>query len=298
MLVIGRDLVGRVFWPPTFGEKCGRAISAMSVLTLIRHGFSYGFGTTLLLVLEYYNKVVAATIGRLHPIVAEWLAGLSSYWGWHVVLYPHWRHIFILMGIYFFRDAGTDFGAGIPVTGVFRLLLGFTIAFVCAVSVGTIPLSNGSLLSPFLIAAIPVLGTYAYDVIDSIWGSTFLRERWALLHHRPKLTWWNDFRDDLISDTRRTVIGLVLLIAILQVPIIQHAVSPGLSALAVLVVLFVFYWLWLGASYVSETRNEGEPWLNAFWRSGEAKLGAAMFGVFLWGGAFIVINTGLSLIGL
>lgn len=295
---IGWDAFRFSLWPSSFGGKAGRIIGAIGVIVLISHAFDVGFGPTFMSLEEYYSHLLNVTLGRAEPFLRTGLVELKRMIGWHLTLYPHWKYIFVLMEIYFFRDAGTDYVSKLWATGTFRLIWGATVASVSAVAIGVIPLSHGERAADYLIGGIPILGAFAYDVGDSLWGSTFLRTRWAVAHHIEKLAWWADFREDILSDAGRTLIGLGLLWLGLQIPFVQRLGSPGLAVLACLIVLLALYWIWLGASYVKETREEGESWSNAFWRSGEVELGVAMLGVFSWGGMLIVTNEGLSLFGL
>ena len=83
------------------------------------------------------------------------------------------------------------------------------------------------------------------------------------------------------------LLGVLLAVA-LQVPAVQKLRVPGLVLLASLVFIQALNFLRMGLSDAQRIHQPDEPWRSAYWRTGVAKLGAAMLGVFLWVGVILI----------
>jgi len=284
------------FWPRSLFASLGLMLSAMSVLKLLEHGFAYGFGPTFTLALSYYENLVHALIGSwAEPIVKSWLAELKTYVG-DLKLYPHWKHIFVLMNFYFVRDAQTA-NLGWP-TVIFTLIWGFVVATVSSIAAGTVLTTAVDVTANFAVAAIPITGMFVYDLIYMMWAATLLREQQAQEYHEATPTWCADMAAGLPWLVGRTVAAFALLWFGLQLPLVQQSQSPGLLMLALLVFALGLYWLGEAALGTNQLRNKEESWLSAYRRNGIASLGAAILAVFFWAALFIAANAGLRFYGL
>src|SRR5262245_15945451 len=105
-------------------------LGMLSIVTLIRHGFNYGFGPALHLVLEYYEKIMGVLFGWAEPYITARLAALRDLMGWELVLYPHWKHIFLLMMIYFSARLRSAWSVGERLIAPFMWAFGFVLASV------------------------------------------------------------------------------------------------------------------------------------------------------------------------
>jgi hypothetical protein len=70
-------------------------------MALVRHGFNYGFSPTLQLMLDAYENTTRFFLGWTEPYIRGLITGLRNFVGWDLTLYPHWKHIFLLMMLYF-----------------------------------------------------------------------------------------------------------------------------------------------------------------------------------------------------
>lgn len=288
------EAVSEFLWPSGVLAKLGRALGALSALALINHVFSDGSGPVYRLLLDYYDKLVSALIGWAKPWVESGLAHV----GWRAALYPHWKHIVVFMGIYFWRNAFISYRAGDRFVGGFEMGWGLTIAMAASIAAGGVPLVSADVAANFLIAAAPITGVFVYESGDIAWRAIFYRERAARIYHRPIPTWWGYFAGGVRGSFKRTCMGIILLWGGLHLPVIQRLAAPGLAMLAILVVIQALNFLWMGVPDVDRLRAPGESWGAAYWRSGVAKLGAAMLSVFFWLGVLLLTNAGLSLYGL
>lgn len=288
------ESIKQFVWPTGLEGKIGRFLGACSAIAVFRYAFNSGLGSAFQLLLEYYDRVVDLALGWAKPYIES---GLLSV-GWNVSLYPQWKHILVLMCIYFLRNSLVSYRAKDRGIGHFELVWGVTVALVASIAAGTIPLTSEDRIAQFLIAAIPVGGIWAYEIGDVVWRATFYRERAARIYHRPIPTWWAYFEGGLRGTTVRTLIGVVLLAAGLQVPAVQKLRVPGLVLLASLVFIQALNFLRMGLSDARRIQRPDESWQSAYWRTGVAKVGAAMFGVFFWVGVILISSAGLKFFGL
>jgi hypothetical protein len=292
------EAIRQIFWPDGFSNKIGRVLSGLSLLGLLTHGLKRGLGPVFAILLAYYENLLGTLFGWAEPFINTCLDQIQAYIGWPLVLYPHWKHIFVLLGIYFFRELGLSARRNGAATAISQFIRGLLVALAASASSGVIPPTGSDQVANFLIAAIPVLGAVIYAVIGNIWDATFLRQGWAKERHEPIPTWWAYFRHQVWRIISRSIVGLLLLWVGLQVSAIRELPSPGLAMLAALVIMFGFYWLVDGAIDSAHLRQEGESRWAAYLRSSRVQLGIAILSSFFWIGIFLLMNAGLSLFGL
>jgi hypothetical protein len=276
----------------------GVVLGALSVVKLVQHGLHYGLGPTLQIVVDYYEHFTRVMLGWAEPYIREQLVSLSGLLSWTPHLHPHWKHIFVLMGLYFFRAAGNAFRAGYRGTALFRTLWGLAIAAVASVGAGTVPIAQDDIWANALVAAVPIVGVTVHDIGYAAWSATTYRRKRAGLFSIPIPTWWSYFVTGMLYAMGRGVIGLAVLWIGLQMPTIQRLPSPGLTMLGVLIVGLGGYWLSLAGFQVTKIRREHETLLAALNRLAAWRHGTAILATFLGAGLFFTLNAGLGLVGL
>jgi len=258
--------------------------------------------------MDWYDALIKILLGWLEPYInaaLDWIAVLIN---WDLQLYPHWKHVFVLLGLYFFTKALTSFRAGAFGSGIFQLMLGLTVALTTAVAAGTISLSadagsDNAALSQFFLASTPLAGYFIFQFTQNIWGATFTRQ-WNARNNRVEPSSWFAF---FVNTTTRTIrlslAGLMVVGIGSLMPFIQALPGPGLALFGGLIVLLAAWNLWFG---VVRTRNdrarsnlgEIETWSQTYWRQGDPNVGAAMVGVIIWAINLAATNAGLGLVGL
>jgi len=289
------DVIRQVLWPSGFLAKLGRAVAALSVLALTNLAFDAGLGSVYQTLLRYYENLVGALVGWSQP----WLEASLRYLGWTLHLHLHWKHIVVLLGIYFWRNASISYAAGDRAIGIFEFAWGLIVALSAGVLAGTIPLEPGNILENVLIGSIPVVGVFVYEIGDVTRRSTSAyRQRAARIHMRPVPTWWQFVSGGLRGSLRRTSFGILMLLAGCALLQVMQIPTPGLVMLAVLAIVQAITFLAMGVRDVRSIRKDGESWSSAYRRSGVAKVGAAMLSVFAYLGFYLITNAGLSFYGL
>lgn len=291
-------IIRDVIWPKGIFSKLGRILGALSAITLIQYGFNYGFATTVLLIVEYYDNLVHALLGWAEPYLVLLLAWININFDWTLKLFDHWRHIFVLLGIYFFRSAAVNYSYGYRSAAVFGFAIGFIIALATSVAAGSIPMLETTTRLTSIGAVIPIVGIFLFDVLKQLWNATFIRAQVAKVYENDKLTWWEFFRPNLYLVITQMLGSLIVVWVILRIPWVQELRSPTLFSIGILIVLLAFYRVGIGANEVRGLRKKGESWFYTFNRTASAGIATAMFGLFFWLGLFLFTSAGLRFYGL
>lgn len=253
--VMGR-IIKEVVWPQGIFSKLGRVVGALSALALIQYGFEFGFAATVRVLMAYYDNLVSALLGWTQPYVVRLLVWVNAYFDWNLQLFPHWKHIFVLLSIYFFRSAAVNYSYGYPATATFGLIWGVIVALASSVAAGVVPFIGADKLSSLMVASIPIAGIFVFDLLKQVWNATFIRTRAAMIYQREKWTWWEFFRPNLYLVICQTLASFVLVWAVVQIPWVQGLSSPSLIALGLLIVALACYRIGIGAYEVKELRKE------------------------------------------
>lgn len=269
----------------------GALLGTLSVVKLAQHAFEAGLGPALRIVAGYYENLVRALLGWAEPCIKEQLARMGEYLGWNLHLYPHWRHIFVLLGIYVFRDVASAFGFPYRGTAYFRLVFGPPLALAASIGAGSVPPQSGVWWN-FFEAALPILALALYELGYWAWAATTFRKTHARLRRMVVPTWWAYFRTGLYYASRNTAVAMILLLAGLQIPFVGALPDPGLAMLGFLIVLYAAHMILVAVREVktlSAARlRQVDSWL----------LGSAIISTFLGAGLFFILNAGLGLVGL
>lgn len=291
-----------LLWPKRTLSKFGRLLGALSIFTILKEGFDYRVSETFARISEYYDRLVTTLIGWASPYLEGISTGLGEVFSAQptLTLYPHWKHIFILLGIYFFRNAANNTQHERLASRVFKQALSGLFALVFSAATGLISLDAQDMSAQFQIAAIPILGAWLYDIVYLAWHATFLRKAYANefnFQEQKEQSWTAFFVTRSRNASIRYVIGLLLAVGLLQIPQVQALPGAGLFVLAVLVILLGFYWMGRGMSIRRRMILEGRapetlPALPSI------NLSSEMLGVFAYLLIILLINAGLIAYGL
>lgn len=247
-------------------------LGTLSAAKLIEHAYHLGFGPTLQIVLDYFERLAAVVFSPSEPLIKEALANLRDLIGWDAQLYPHWKHIFVLMMIYFTARFRAFWSIGEYASAILLLIVGLVVAIAASVAAGTVPIIPGAdkvVMSNMLMAVYPVAGAMIFDLAEITRASISRHEVMAARLDRPDLT-----RSECFFFLARKVAirfafaSLLLLIGTQasSVPILRDMPSPGITILGLLIVNLSFYWLYQGAQSALRTmRYENiDPTLRNF----------------------------------
>ena len=285
-------LIKELIWPDGTYAKLKRLLGAFSLYKVLQIALGSGVVGALAFLFDYYEHVLSIIAGPIEPYITEALTALGKYYRLSLHLEPHWKHIFVLLGIYFFREVSIgarSYGIGYA---FFNLSWGALVALIFSVLAGTIPSEQASQITIFLVGAFPVLGAAAYAMGGFLYDATFIREDWARKRNLPTPTWGRHIKWGFARVARRTVVGLVLLWIGAQIGPIRQLPQPGLALFALLIFVLACYWLVDGAREANRIRKPGDSWVEAYLSSDFTRLGLEMLGTIFWVFLLLVANAG------
>lgn len=229
----------------------GIIAGVFSLTILAWKGFHFSFGPFLLGVLEFYENEASAFFNLFEPFIEEQLEHLRALFNWDLHLYPHWKHAFVLVWLYFGTFARADWAVGARSMAAIEFVWGGLIAFVSGVLSGTVALDGTA--SNMLMAFWPIAGVVVFRLGTSALGVTFYRSK--------DYTWLGDFWQFSLRGAVRYALvgGLALLVGTQadKIPFVQVLPNPGLALLFALTVAVALEALWIGASEQAGPGNTG-----------------------------------------
>lgn len=262
--------------------------AAISLIALYQHYIQVGLDPLLSLLVDEYEKALNFLLGWAAPLIEQ----IARRLGWDITLYSHWRHILVLLGLYFFSGASIEkeeHKLGRPSSWQFRLILGIIIAVLTSVLLGAISVTTADVSRNFLIALVAFSATAMNDLLLRAYrGWRTLRYETTERVKGDLPTRWKYFSDAAIPIVTRTFVGLV--IAFPAILIVRHTTAPGVVILMLFVLYLALNQIYVGARELGKLRNEGEAWQSAASRSRGILIGTNMLWVFVVAIAALTIS--------
>ena len=133
-------------WPY---RALGTMVAAISLIELVSVGLHVGWTKPFQAALNYYDALLHFFTGWAEPILRNAIALLDEQLGWHIKLYPQWKHSFVVLTLLFsgWWKVWWDIMDS-KIYGIRAALLGILIALSTGVLCGTIPLDANVSGSP------------------------------------------------------------------------------------------------------------------------------------------------------
>jgi hypothetical protein len=251
----------------------GVVVGALALSALIVHGFGVAVGAPFGGVLDTYELISQAVFGKFEPALEHGLRIAQRHTGRELHLYPHWKHVFLLLWLYFLADLRSAIEQSKFVIAIILFLWGTLVALIASVGAGTVPLDGDApQFAHTVLVAFPVAGVTLHQIA------------WCLLEAIGSRTPGESAATRFIMFLREEVLPIALggLIAVAlcyeapSIPLLAQSSDPGVALLiAALVVLAVFH-LWRGGVYAALDRHPSESWWRTVSRTGSARLATFM----------------------
>lgn len=286
----------KVFWPRSWLTLLGLVLGALSLLRLVEVSFAYQFVPGIAGIIDAYERVLKAVVEIelpwwVGPVIDQLVRWLNEMLGWHLKLFDHWAHVFVLTGVYVFRNIAPAFRNGHIHTGLFNIIWGWLIALGSGIGSGSIDVAAGGPLSNFLVATIPIAGGFIFEAGRGVWGMVFHRQTRAAIYAqpvKPPVVYLGDWMRKVVY---RSGSLTLLVLAGLSLGAFASSPNPGIAMYATTVLLFALILIGEGIwDTRSLKRKDGEGWLEAFGRTYQGGHGLAMLGVFAQAGLVVVAN--------
>lgn len=260
----------------------GFLISLFSTLRLIRLGFTVSFVEPFRVMLDWYQATLELLLGWADPLLKQFLKSMRAWLPIDLPIYPHWKHIFVLMWLYVAGDFKQYWVRGRTISGPVVLLLGGIVSLVASVASATVPLD-----SPSMLPVIFFVGAFAfYEAINALQSATF--------HRRSGESWWQTCRYYLLNFAFVDAAIGAIIVAVGWVLRSFQMPPPNLVLLMAFVIAMALRNVALGASVAQLTRREGGTWTGRYMKSATGRLGVMILKVAAAAVVVVAFNAGLS----
>ena len=167
------EILRELLWSKSLSGKLGRLFGALSLISLMEYAFHFGLSEASKAILTYYGVLLKVMLGWLDPSIRVLVRDIFFTFKIDIHFSELWRHIFIVLWILFARDAGVALADRRPVTAAFRLAVGLAIAVIVSVLASSTYAQVTENIQNVMIASLPVIGIYAYDVILYLYSAAF-----------------------------------------------------------------------------------------------------------------------------
>ncbi len=260
----------------------------MSVVGLYQFYIGVGLDPLLTLLVEEYEKWLNYILGWAAPFIEA----LTRWLGWNITLHAHWRHIFVLLGLYFFAGASVEREEqriGRQSAWIFRLSTGLIIAISTSILLGTVPVTSSDIWPNLMLTLIAFCAVATNDL------SLRAYRAWRMLPYETMqrlkgqpTSRWHYFRNAAIPITLRTIVGVVF--AYLAIHLLRQTIAPGILALISFVLYLALNQIYLGIREVDLLRDGNESWRSAAGRSRGILIGLNMLWVFVVALAILLLS--------
>jgi len=263
------------------------ALGIASGVQMARHGFRIPLNDYLNNVINLYDGALSVVGIIVEPLARSALVKLREWLGVDLHLLPHWRHVLVLLWLYFGSQARAGWAPFLNRwgKGAFDIGWGVACALFGGVAAGTVSLSSPALFFW------PLVATVLYRFGEDMWMATFLfLMKSQSSRTGTRVSWFRFLADSLRRQFRndgwRAVVAIVVGFAFA----IDGSPSPGLIALIVFVAIQAVIYLRIGFTFPLNGEQGGDfvtRFDNPATRNGLnilAVLGGATFVV--WLGAF------------
>ena len=162
-------------------------------------------------------------------------------------------------------------------------------------SISSIPESHYNSLG---IAVMPILSAFFYYSIVNLWRASAERGGPNVPYIYKNQT-WNDYMYRQMQPVWLRLITGVTVATFLLLPIdVRIALAAGVLFLPIYIFGIALHGFALAVRDTNARIRPGESWVKTFWATGNAQLGASIFGVYIWCFVLLAPNAGFQLAGM
>lgn len=227
-----------------------------------------------------YAQMLEATVGTARIVYEPPLAWLSAQTGFDLEVPPIWTHVFVILGVYFFREAAVNLREGHRHSAIFNTVVGAACALGASVAIAALTRAPHPAADTLACLAV-VVAAFVYHQIGTIWDATVNRALLARSRNLATPSWGAHYLNGLRRGGVRALVGSALAIALMQAPFVRALPEPSLLVALMLVLAFALYWLADGVRDARLIRGAGERLEAAWLRSAHTQLGLDMLRPFI-----------------
>jgi hypothetical protein len=264
-------------------------LGLLSLIVLAKQGLLIGIAAPFEQLIQYYQKITDFFLGWADTPIENLIDYLEHMLNRKLHFDRVWKHIFILLWLYFGSDIRINLRSGRYSFGLFSLAWGSVVAIVTSVVTAAFGFSAPQLSMPAI--SVPIIGIIVFDLFRCIWGASFSPPDPTAVF-LPSQLWIDRFiRRTYIYVVPTIIIGcLILFCARTQAgnPLLANSGNPHLIFLIFFFLLIALYWIARGG-WLRITVNQDSDMMN---------VGILMLAVILGALVFLLLNAGLGSVGL
>lgn len=276
----------------------GIILGSLSLFTLARLAVDIGLSAPVAELVKYYNTLVENVFAWTEPVAQQFLLWLTNHFSIQATLAPEWKHILVLMWLYFSADARANLALKRYGFAVFTIVWGVIIGFAGSLATGLTALTSWHFDTLSLV--IPTASIAIFEFGRAIWSAVFRLPSPARAG------------DDM---TRREIFFYLLLrfpvttstLGLLTTLFFSFFVAPknlgdgfneNLAALFVFIIVLTVLFLSRGVMHGLTRRTEAETLFERMSNSGSLRVGLLMVATFAGALFVLATNAGLAQLGL
>lgn len=271
-------------------------LGAMSCVALAVKGFHIDVGPVLNYIVGTEEIILEQVFGDISQLVVKKLHAISAYfhWGWHFNLDPQWKHIFVILWLYFKQDVGQLKGlaaanpqhaSGLNKAALISRISGIAAALLSGFGAGLVGSTSGQYATNLLFGSLPILGFFFYATIMALANALYMRQGIAATYGSTVPSFWTWFLQRVGMGLARSLVGFAVLAIGLRWPVTEN---PAIFLLIIVWVLLALEWLRRGWGQAkARAKRSGSTLIAAMLVTGNINLGLDMLATI--GTAFISI---------
>ena len=259
---------------------------------LARYAFLHrDFVFPLQLMLHYYEQFMRAIFGWAEPLVVTILRPVGQYLSVDLHLMPHWKHVFVLLWLYFGTYARVYWRKGEKLSAAFSILLGGILALMASAISGS--LGGATVAESAAIFFVPILAMIMFEYGISAFNLVFANIMGLGFRAMMKFTFVQFVLPQALISV--AVFG-TLLAALESYPL--SVGSLGLVGLAAYSFIIALYWILRALRKALRASGSGIDLRSRILQESGTRIGLLMLSTLLGAVLFVAANAGLVLLGI
>ena len=275
-----------------FSSSLGVLLGILSVVMLAKYVVLHGdFVSPLQLMLDFYEKLTHAIFGWAEPLIDRILRPAREYLSLDLHLKPHWKHVFVLLWLYFGTYARVYWSKGEKLSAAFSIPCGFVLALLASTLAGSIndeTVASGAVVF-FLPIAAMILFEYGISLFNWFFANIMGLEFRALMRFT-----FIQFALPQALIGAAIFSGLAAIITVYSLSV----TNIGLVGLAIYCFTIAVYWMLRALRRVWLMFGAGTDFRSRILQAPGTRIGLLMLATLLGGVLFVAANAGLVLLGL
>ena len=261
----------------------------LSLVILVKQALLIGIVAPLEQLIQFYQKTIGVLLGWADAPAKALIDVLERSLQINLHFDAAWKHVFVLLGLYFSSDIRTNLQSRRYAFAIFTVVWGSVVASVTSIVATAAGFSSSHVYMPAILA--PIAGVIIFDLVRCIWGASFAPPDPTAVY-LPAQAWIDRFiRRIYIYVVPTIVIGCFILFCARTLAgdfDLLGSGNPNLIFLICFMVLMALYWIARG-EWLRITANQNSDMMN---------VGILMLAVILGALVFLLLNAGLGSAGL